>query len=145
MFSFFILGSLKAKLCVEGMHLTYKYCDRKGIPYKKVGKLIVATNPVEIERLHDLHERGKQNNVPDLKLLEGEKAIQEIEPHCKGLEALWSPQTGIVDWAQVCKQYGEDFKEKGGEIFLNFEVSILDCKMFPSLINRDRISYQLAK
>ncbi|KAG5676751.1 hypothetical protein PVAND_006560 [Polypedilum vanderplanki] len=44
-------GSLKAKLCVEGLHLTYKYCDERNIPYKKVGKLIVATNKVEEERL----------------------------------------------------------------------------------------------
>lgn len=44
-------GSLKAKLCVEGMHLSYKYFDEKKIPYKKVGKLIVATNKVEEERL----------------------------------------------------------------------------------------------
>lgn len=44
-------GSLKAKLCVEGLHLTYKYCDEKKIPYKKVGKLIVATNAIEVERL----------------------------------------------------------------------------------------------
>lgn len=44
-------GSLKAKLCVEGLHLAYKYCDEKKIPYKKVGKLIVATNAVEVERL----------------------------------------------------------------------------------------------
>lgn len=44
-------GSLKAKLCVEGLHLTYKYCDEKGIPYKKVGKLIVATNKEEESRL----------------------------------------------------------------------------------------------
>lgn len=44
-------GSLKAKLCVEGLQLTYKYCDEKKIPYKKVGKLIVATNKQEEERL----------------------------------------------------------------------------------------------
>lgn len=44
-------GSLKAKLCVEGLHLTYKYCDEKKIPYKKVGKLIVATNKDEETRL----------------------------------------------------------------------------------------------
>ena len=44
-------GSLKAKLCVEGLHLTYKYCDERNIPYKKVGKLIVATNKIEEERL----------------------------------------------------------------------------------------------
>lgn len=53
-----IIGSLKAKLCVEGMHLMYAYCDEKKIPYKKVGKLIVATDKVEVERLADLHNRG---------------------------------------------------------------------------------------
>lgn len=116
------IGSLKAKLCVEGLHLAYKYCDSKGIPYKKVGKLIVATSPLEVKRLHDLHERGTKNNVPDLKLLKGEKAIKEIEPHCRGLEALWSPHTGIVDWGLVTKQYGKDFQEKGGDIHVNFQV-----------------------
>lgn len=45
-------GSLKAKLCVDGLHLSYKYLDEKNIPYKKVGKLIVATNDVEVERLN---------------------------------------------------------------------------------------------
>lgn len=44
-------GSLKAKLCVEGLHLSYKYLDEKGIPYKKCGKLIVATNQLEVGRL----------------------------------------------------------------------------------------------
>uniref|UniRef100_A0A8W7PG53 L-2-hydroxyglutarate dehydrogenase, mitochondrial n=1 Tax=Anopheles coluzzii TaxID=1518534 RepID=A0A8W7PG53_ANOCL len=59
-------GSLKAKLCVEGLHLSYKYLDEKSIPYKKVGKLIVATNPVEVERLNDLYQRSLANNVPDV-------------------------------------------------------------------------------
>lgn len=115
-------GSMKAKLCVEGHHLCYKYFDEKQIPYKRVGKLIVATNQIELERLKDLHERGKKNNVPGLELVEGKK-IQEIEPHCKGLKALWSPQTGIVDFALVTNHYAKDFKELGGEIHLNFQVS----------------------
>ncbi|KAJ8949603.1 hypothetical protein NQ318_007365 [Aromia moschata] len=116
-------GSLKAKLCVEGLQLSYKYCDSKGIPYKKVGKLIVAATPVEVKRLHDLLDRGTKNKVPDLKILKGEKEIKEVEPQCTGLEALWSPHTGIIDWAVVCKRYGQDFKEKGGDIWLNFEVN----------------------
>ncbi|XP_023030295.2 L-2-hydroxyglutarate dehydrogenase, mitochondrial [Leptinotarsa decemlineata] len=116
-------GSLKAKLCLEGLHLTYEYCDKKKIPYKKVGKLIIATSPLQVQRLHELQERGIQNGVPDLKLLKGEAAIKEKEPHCTGLEALWSPHTGIVDWALVTKQYGKDFEEKGGDIHVNFEVN----------------------
>ncbi|KAG5873895.1 L-2-hydroxyglutarate dehydrogenase, partial [Gonioctena quinquepunctata] len=116
-------GSLKAKLCLEGLHLTYEYCDKKKIPYKKVGKLIIATNPTEVQRLHDLQDRGRQNGVPDLKLLKGEAEIKKIEPHCTGLEALWSPHTGIVDWGFVTRQYGKDFEENGGHIRVNFEVN----------------------
>lgn len=116
-------GSLKAKLCVEGLHTMYKYCDEKKIPYKKVGKLIVATDELEVKRLKDLEDRGRQNNVPDLRVLEG-KEIQEIEPHCKGLKALHSPQTGIIDYVLVTQHYGKDFQQNGGDIHLGFEVKV---------------------
>lgn len=115
-------GSLKAKLCVEGLHLVYKYCDEKNIPYKKVGKLIVATNEIEVERLGELIKRGRQNNVPDLKVLEGRDQIKEIEPNCEGVKALHSPHTGIVDYELVTQHYGNDFQDGGGKIHLNFEV-----------------------
>lgn len=114
-------GTLKAKLCVEGLGLAYKYLDEKNIPYKKCGKLIVATNDVEVTRLMDLHERGIKNKVPDLKLIDGDQ-IKEIEPYCEGVKALWSPHTGIVDWALVTEYYGQDFKRAGGEIFVDFKV-----------------------
>jgi len=115
-------GTLKAKLCVEGLNLTYKYCDEHSIPYKKCGKLIVATNPIEEKRLDDLYERGKKNSVKDLEMISAEN-IKEIEPHCLGTRGLWSPHTGIVDWAEVTRSYGKDFAEKGGNIHLNFEVT----------------------
>ncbi|KAJ9584331.1 hypothetical protein L9F63_021331, partial [Diploptera punctata] len=114
-------GSLKAKLCVEGLHLMYEFCDSHKIPYKKVGKLIVATNALEVERLDDLQERGIKNNVPDLEMVDIKK-IKEIEPHCEGLCGLWSPHTGIVDYGEVTKSYGEEFTEKGGKVYLDFEV-----------------------
>jgi 2-hydroxyglutarate dehydrogenase len=75
-------GTLKAKLCVEGLNLTYRYCDEHNIAYKKCGKLIVATDPVEERRLHDLYERGKKNCVKDLQMISA-KMIKEIEPHCQ--------------------------------------------------------------
>lgn len=115
-------GSLKAKLCVEGMNLAYKYFDEKGLKYKKCGKLIVATERNEISRLLDLYDRGLANGVKDLKLL-NEDEITDIEPHCNGLQAIWSPNTGIVDWAVVTNSYVNDFKERGGKSYLNFNVS----------------------
>ena len=63
-------GSLMAKLCVEGMAKTYEYCDTHSIPYKKVGKLVVATDALEEQRLLDLWERASQNGVPDLELVD---------------------------------------------------------------------------
>ncbi|XP_032820824.2 L-2-hydroxyglutarate dehydrogenase, mitochondrial isoform X1 [Petromyzon marinus] len=115
-------GSLKAKLCVQGADLAYEYCDKKGIPYKRCGKLIVAVDREELPRLDDLYARGLQNNVRDLRLV-GEQEIREREPHCKGIKALDSPYTGIVDWAEVARSYGRDFVEMGGEIHMGFCVS----------------------
>ncbi|KAJ6622128.1 L-2-hydroxyglutarate dehydrogenase, mitochondrial [Pseudolycoriella hygida] len=114
-------GSLKAKLCVEGLHLSYKYFDRKRIPYKKCGKLIVATNELEVERLMDLYKRGLANNVPDMQLVDADR-IAEIEPYCQGLKAIWSPQTGIVDWALVTESYANDFRLADGHVYRNFHV-----------------------
>ncbi|XP_058057379.1 L-2-hydroxyglutarate dehydrogenase, mitochondrial [Anopheles bellator] len=115
-------GSLKAKLCVEGLHLSYKYFDEKSVPYKKVGKLIVATTPVEVERLNDLYQRSLANNVPGVQLVDAAK-IKEIEPFCNGLKAIWSPHTGIVDWRMVTQYYARDFKAAGGDVYVNFKVS----------------------
>lgn len=67
---------------MEGLHLSYKYFDEKKIPYKKVGKLVVAVEPHELPRLDDLHQRALQNGVPELQMIEGSK-IKEIEPFCK--------------------------------------------------------------
>ncbi|XP_046388041.1 L-2-hydroxyglutarate dehydrogenase, mitochondrial [Ischnura elegans] len=114
-------GSLKAKLCVEGLHLAYKFLDEKGIPYKKCGKLIVATNELEVSRLMDLYDRAQKNNCPDVKLIEG-KDIKKHEPHCEGIKAIWSPHTGIVDWGLVTQEYGKDFQERGGAIHTSFPV-----------------------
>ena len=107
----------------QGLNSTYKYCDKHKIPYKKCGKLVVATNDLEVERLHALFERAQKNGVPDIELIKGEEAIKKYEPYCNGLEALWSPHTGIVDWAEVAKMYGIQFEKLGGKIHLNFEAT----------------------
>ncbi|XP_077998212.1 L-2-hydroxyglutarate dehydrogenase, mitochondrial-like [Glandiceps talaboti] len=114
-------GSLKAKLCVEGLQLAYKYCDENNVPYKKCGKLIVALNPEQAARLDGLYKRGLENEVPGLKLI-GPKEIKEREPYCRGLKAIDSPNTGIVDWGEVTRSYGKNFKDMGGSITLGAEV-----------------------
>jgi L-2-hydroxyglutarate oxidase LhgO len=115
-------GSFKAKLCVEGRKLAWQYCDEKNIPYKQVGKLIVATEASELARLQDLWERGLANGVAGLEMLDA-AAIQEREPHCRGIKAIFSPVTGIVDWGRVSSSYGDDAKALGAEFFLDHEVN----------------------
>ncbi|XP_033707052.1 L-2-hydroxyglutarate dehydrogenase, mitochondrial isoform X2 [Tursiops truncatus] len=94
--------SLKAKLCVQGAALIYEYCNQKGISYKQCGKLIVAVEQEEIPRLKALYERGLQNGVQDLRLIQQED-IKKKEPYCR------------------------DFQEAGGSVLTNFEVE--DIKM----------------
>lgn len=74
--------SLKAKLCVEGAALIYEYCNLKGIPYRQCGKLIVAVEQEEIPRLQALYERGLQNGVQGLRLIQQED-IKKKEPYCR--------------------------------------------------------------
>ncbi|KAM9289715.1 L-2-hydroxyglutarate dehydrogenase, mitochondrial isoform 2-T2 [Cariama cristata] len=133
-------GSLKAKLCVQGAALCYKYCDQKGIPYKQCGKLIVAVEQDEIPRLKALYERGLQNNVRGLKLI-GAKEIQAKEPFCRGLMALDSPYTGIVNYKQVAQSYAEDFQEAGGTILTDFEVTNMEMAKESSSDSEDGLKY----
>jgi (S)-2-hydroxyglutarate dehydrogenase len=108
-------GSLKARLCVEGARALYAYCDERGIPYERSGKLVVAAGEGELERLDELERRGLANQVPDLRRLSGEE-IPEIEPHARGIAALHSPATGVVDFVAVAEAYAEDVRRAGGTI-----------------------------
>ncbi len=108
-------GSLKARLCVEGARLLYAYCEERGIEARKDGKLIVAADQGELGRLDELQRRGEANRVPGLRRVESNE-IAEIEPHARGVAALHSPQTGIVDFARVAVAYAEDVEAAGGVI-----------------------------
>ncbi|KAH9496103.1 hypothetical protein Btru_012021 [Bulinus truncatus] len=118
---YYVPGTLKAKLCVKGMEMAYKYCDKHQIPYKKCGKLIVAVEPEELPRLDVLMERGLKNGVKDIRMV-GPDAIKEIEPNCVALKAIHSPHTGIIDWGLVTKHYGKVFEKNRGKIYFNFKV-----------------------
>lgn len=96
-------GSLKAKLCVEGLHLSYKYFDEKGIPYKKCGKLIVAVAKEELPRLEDLYNRGIKNGVPDIQMVDGAK-IKEIEPYCQ-VHTKYDFSSSLVQLVLHCLSY----------------------------------------
>ena len=108
-------GSLKARLCTRGRILLRDFCADKGIAYDECGKLVIATNSDEVPRLRRLEERARQNGVPGLRWLEGD-ALTEIEPHGRGVAALHSPHTAIVDFVAVAAALARDVTAAGGTI-----------------------------
>jgi L-2-hydroxyglutarate oxidase len=114
-------GSLKARLCVEGARLMFEYCDENEIPYERCGKLIVALREDELPGLDELESRGRANGVPGLRRVTGAE-IQEIEPEGRGLSALHSPNTGIVDYGEVARAIERELRGKGVDFALGCEV-----------------------
>lgn len=96
-------GSLKAQNCVRGYRMLLDFLEEEGVPFEICGKIIVATEPEELARLDVLEQRGRENGLDGIERLVGIERIREREPHVAGLEALWVPQTGIVDFRKVCE------------------------------------------
>ncbi|XP_021944142.1 L-2-hydroxyglutarate dehydrogenase, mitochondrial isoform X5 [Folsomia candida] len=107
--------------CATAMALSGTYPNLKMALLEKES-LLVAVKPDEIPRLQNLYDRGLKNNVPGLKLIDGQQ-IKDYEPYCQGLMGIWSPETGIVDYTQVTRSYANDFIESGGKIHTNFPVT----------------------
>ena len=117
-------GSLKAEFCREGVEKTIQFCQDNGIKYDQCGKLLVATNPLEHERMLALYERCHQNQL-DVELLDAAQ-LKEREPNIQGLGAILVKTTGIVDYRQVCNKMAERFREAGGQTLLNTQVTAME-------------------
>ncbi|XP_019428593.1 PREDICTED: L-2-hydroxyglutarate dehydrogenase, mitochondrial [Lupinus angustifolius] len=89
-------NSFKALFCVRGREMLYEYCSEHGIPHKQIGKLIVATRSSEIPKLNDIINRGIQNGVDSLRMMDGAEAMK-MEPELQCVKAILSPLSGIVD------------------------------------------------
>jgi L-2-hydroxyglutarate oxidase len=118
-------GSLKARLCVEGAAELYAYCDERGIPARRTGKLIVATRPEELPRLDELERRATANGVPGLRRVADDE-IRAIEPHAAGVAALHSPATGIVDFAAVADAFTGELAGRGGTVSTGCAVGAIE-------------------
>jgi (S)-2-hydroxyglutarate dehydrogenase len=118
---YYVPGSLKARLCVEGSSEVYAYCDEKGIPYERCGKVVVATREDELPRLEELHRRARENRVAGIALVD-EARLADLEPNVVGLRALYSPNTGIVDFRRVAQALADDVTALGGGIRISANV-----------------------
>ena len=108
-------GSLKAANCTLGREMMYSFCEEHSLAFDRCGKIVVATSSGEIPALNMLEERGRANGLIGIKRL-SESEIKEYEPHASGIDGLFVPQTGIVDYVAVTNKYADLIREKGGEI-----------------------------
>lgn len=118
-------NSLKAVNCRTGKQMMEDFCTRHDIPFKRVGKVIVATDESELPRLESLYERGQANGVQCERI--GRERLLELEPHVwNGIAAIHVPEAGIVDYTQVCERLAALLRENGHAIVLGAEVIAIE-------------------
>lgn len=108
-------GSLKARFCVEGKATLYRYLDEHGVPYKRLGKLIVATHEDQIPALKQIQDRGAKAGVTDLEFRSHNEVVA-MEPELRCVTALWSPSTGVLDSHSYMLALQGDAEERGAMI-----------------------------
>lgn len=114
-------GSLKAKLCVEGADILYKYCEKNSVPYSRLGKLIIAGNELEKKQLEDLYAIGCKNGVLSLAFM-NEDEVKKMEPYVKAVSALYSPNTGIINSHSLMDCYYRQASSAG--VMFSFESDV---------------------
>jgi L-2-hydroxyglutarate oxidase LhgO len=114
-------GSLKAQLCRRGVELLRGYCAERAIPLDECGKLVVALDESELDRLRELERRAAENGVPRMRWLERDE-LREIEPHAAGIAGLHSPTTAITDYRAVAEAFAGDVRDSGGSVVFGAEV-----------------------
>lgn len=117
-------GSLKARLAVSGIREMVDFCEKHGVAHEICGKLVVATSDLEVTRLRELHRRGTDNGLRNLRWLDG-PGLHAIEPHAAGVAALHVPEEGIVDYAAVCLALRQEIERAGVNVCVNSCVTTL--------------------
>jgi L-2-hydroxyglutarate oxidase LhgO len=110
---YYPVGSLKARLCVDGRERLYAYCAERSIAHKRCGKLIVATTDAQRDALPGILQKASVNGVHDLRLLDAAE-VRSMEPALEGLAAVYSPSTGIVDSHGLMLSLLGDLEHAGG-------------------------------
>jgi L-2-hydroxyglutarate oxidase LhgO len=118
---YYPIHSVRARHCVAGRRMLYGYCASHGVPHRKCGKLIVATNALERAKIEGICQQGLANDVEGLVLIEGAVA-HAMEPNLAGVAALHSPETGIIDSHALMLALEGDLEDEGGVIAFNTAV-----------------------
>ena len=117
-------GSYKAKNCVDGRRELVEFAKEHKIPHDICGKIVVATKESELPHLNKVFGNGEKNDVEGIRKINASE-IREIEPHCTGIEGIWVPCTGIIDYAEVARTYVRliEGKFKGSKVLTEHEVT----------------------
>src|SRR5437870_2345190 len=118
-------GSSRARHCVRGRRMLYEFCASHGVPHKKVGKLIVATDEKQIAKIEGIAKQGESNGVEGLEFLGGNAAARAMEPALSCTAALLSSETGIIDSHGFMLALEGDLEDRGGMIAFNTPVERL--------------------
>src|SRR5699024_4564945 len=108
-------GSLKARLCRRGVGLLREYAQARGLPYDECGKVLIARDAVEQQRLEAIAERARANGVPGVQMV-GPAGLAEVEPEARGVAALVSPSTAVTDYRGVTAALAADVRAAGGQV-----------------------------
>jgi L-2-hydroxyglutarate oxidase len=122
---YYMPGSLKAKNCIDGYNMLLDFCNENDIHYELCGKIVVASDESEIPALRILFDRGRENGLEGLEMLDKAR-LKEIEPHLAGVQGIRVPQTGIINYKNVCAKLAEKITAAGGEIRLNTLVKSIE-------------------
>lgn len=130
-------GSLKARLCRRGVTLLQQYAQDKGVAYEECGKVVVAHDASEVGRMDAIFDRAVANGVPGIRKIAGAE-IPEIEPHARGVAAVHSPHTAIIDYVAVAEALAADIAAAGGRVLLGREVVGLDSRASETVVTTIR-------
>jgi len=133
-------GSLKAQNCRNGYKLLLEFCAKEEVAYEICGKIVVATKTEEFSRLEELAIRGKANGLSRIRHL-SESEIKDHEPHCAGRRGLFVPETGIIDYKQMCKKLAVRITALGGEILLGEKIESISSSLGRQRVSTSHSSY----
>ena len=140
-------GSDKAINCRKGHGMLIDFCKAENIPYELCGKVIIATEEKELPVMQSIFERGLQNGLPGITILNAQE-VKEIEPYCAAISGIWVPQAGIIDFKLVAEKLATLINVAGGKIIKGFKVEKITEKsdriVIESANNKMEASFAMA-
>ena len=133
-------GSMKAKNCRHGVEELLLFCDKFNVQYDLCGKVIVAVNLEEVNRLDALYKRGLENGISDVRIVDSQE-LKDLEPHVTGIKAIHVPSTGIINYTSVVDELAKQIIKRGGEIKTKATVKGFFRKAGECIVNTQTYDY----